>query len=78
MRTFHYKELHNLNYLLNRITIIKCKVMTWIRHIACIGESEIRTTFLPRSCEENIPLRRPRRRCRMILKWISETYFVSV
>jgi hypothetical protein len=42
-------------------------------HVACREEIEMLTKFLAGNCEENRPLGRTRRRCRMVLIWISET-----
>jgi hypothetical protein len=61
----------------NSIKFIKSRRITSIGHVSCRDKWEILTKFLPGNCEENKPLERTRRRCRMVLIWISETCCVS-
>jgi hypothetical protein len=69
-RKLHNEELHNLYCSPSIIRIIKSRWMRWAGHVARMGEKRNAYRILVGNPEGKRPLGRPRRRGRIILKWI--------
>jgi hypothetical protein len=69
-RRLHNEELNDLYSSPNIIRVTKSRRMRWAGHVACMGEKSVAYRILVWRPEGRRPLGRPRRRLRIILKWI--------
>jgi hypothetical protein len=71
-RKLHKEGLYNLYFSQSIIRIIKSGRMRRAGHVARMGEKRNLYRVLAEKPEGRRPLRRPRRRWRIILEWILE------
>jgi hypothetical protein len=71
-RKLHIEDLHNLFSPPNVIKIIKLKGMSWVGHVASLGEKRIQTKFWQENSKKGVA--RPRHGWRIILKWVLNKY----
>ena len=72
----HNEELNDLYSSPNIVRVIISRRMRWAGHVAGMGEGVYRV--LVRKPEGKRPLGRPRRRCVVILGWISRRWDVGI
>jgi hypothetical protein len=66
-RKLHNEELHNLYSSPSIIRMIKSRTITWVEHVARMGEKRDACRILVGKSEGKKPLGRPRRR------WVGNT-----
>jgi hypothetical protein len=59
-RRLHSEKLHDLYASPNIITMIKSRRISWVGHVACMGEMRNSYKILVRKSEGKRPLERPR------------------
>ena len=64
------EELNDLYSLHNIVRVVKSRRMRWEGHVACMGEDRGVHRVLVGKPEGKRPLGRPRRRWKVILRWI--------
>jgi len=69
-RKLHNEELRDLYSLPNIVRVVKSRRMRWAGHVAHIGEGRVVHRVLVGKPEGKRTLGRPRRRWRIILRWI--------
>jgi hypothetical protein len=69
-RKLHNEELNDMHCSPNIIWVIKLRRMRWVGHVASMGESRGVFRVLVGKPEGKGPLGIPRRRWRIILRWI--------
>ena len=77
-RRQHNDELNDLYCSSNIVQVIKSRRMRWEGHVARMGERRSVNRVLVRKPEGKRPLGRPRRRGRIIFKWIFRKWDVGV
>ena len=70
LRKLHNEELNDLYSLPNIVRVVKSRRMRWAGHAARMGEDRGVHRVLVGKPEGKRPLGRPRRRWRIILRWI--------
>jgi hypothetical protein len=68
-RKLHNEQLHNLYSSLSIIRMIRSRGMRWAGHVALMGEKRIVNRILVGRPEGKRPLRIPRCKWVMLLKW---------
>jgi hypothetical protein len=69
-RKLHNEELHKLYSSSSIIRMIKSRRMRWAGHVARIGAKRNAYRILVRKPDGKRPLGKPRRRWRIVIKWI--------
>ena len=69
-RKLHNEELNDLYSSPNIVRVIKSRRMRWVGRVSRMGERRDVYRVLVRKPEGKRPLGRPRRRWRLILRWI--------
>jgi hypothetical protein len=69
-RKLHNEELNDLYSLPNIVRVVKWRRMRWAGHVARMGEDRGVHRVLVGKPEGKRPLGRPRRRWKIILRWI--------
>jgi len=77
-RKLHNEELNDLYCSPNIVWMIKSRRIRWPGHVARMGESRDACRDLVGKPEGKRPLGRPRRRWRIILRWIFRKWNVGV
>jgi len=77
-RRLHNEELNDLYCSPYIVWVIISRRMRWAGHVARMGEERGVYSVLVGKPEGKIPLGRPRRRCVVILGWISRRWDVGI
>jgi hypothetical protein len=67
---YEFIELHDMYSSPNIVRVTKSRKMRWVGHVARMGKGRCVYRVLVEKPEGKRPLGRPRRRLRIILRWI--------